>query len=107
MTIVLSKLEPRLEKAETILIQELDDFTEILFFSKGQIDIGFEINRKKYYVLRKKRSIVIGDHACTFNHTSKYIYKTHTQCEGFSIRKKHWQDILGESAFKEITGQLK
>ena len=35
MTSFLKELEPRIEEADTILIQELDDFPEILFFMKG------------------------------------------------------------------------
>ena len=54
MTDVLRNLEPRAEPKDTILFYELDDFTEILFFNKGQCDIGFEINRKKHYVLRQR-----------------------------------------------------
>ena len=90
MTEILMSLEPRREMPETILFNELDDFTEIMFFSVGKVDIGFEINRKKMYCLRKQKSIVIADHGCTFNHKSNFIYKTKTQCEGYSIRKLNW-----------------
>jgi hypothetical protein len=87
---VLIKLEPRREEKDKIIFYELDDFTEILFFCKGKVDIGFELNRKKFFVLRKGCGVVVGDHGCTFNHTSNYIYKTHSDCEGFSIRKLEW-----------------
>jgi hypothetical protein len=53
MTAVLSALEPRKEAADTLLLRELDDFREIIFFLTGQCDMGFEINKKKYFVLRK------------------------------------------------------
>lgn len=79
-----------MEPKEQILFNELDDFTEVLFFNKGQVDVGFEINRRKHFVLRQKKAIIIGDHGCTFNNKSSFIYKTHTQCEGFSIRKNFW-----------------
>jgi hypothetical protein len=46
-------LEPRFVEKNQILFHELDDFTEIIFFNKGAIDLGFEINKKRYYVLRK------------------------------------------------------
>ena len=64
---LLKSLEPRKEIADTIIFHELDDFTEVLFFNKGQVDIGFEINRKKIYALRKTNTIIIGDQGCTFN----------------------------------------
>lgn len=94
MTEILRNLEPRAEPKDSILFYELDDFTEILFFNKGQCDIGFEINRKKHFVLRQRKSIIIADHGCTFNHKSNFIYKTYTTCEGFSIRKEHWLSIM-------------
>jgi len=42
---VLKKIVPRKEEANTILFKELDEITSVFFFSKGQVDIGFEINR--------------------------------------------------------------
>lgn len=98
-------LEPRLEERDVILLHELDDFSEVLFFIKGAIDIGFELNRKKYYVLRKKKHFIIGDHGCVFNHKSNYIYKTHLPCEGFSIRKNDWKNLLKD--YDEIAQQLR
>lgn len=105
MTDILRNLEPRAEPKDVILFYELDDFTEILFFNKGQCDIGFEINRKKHFVLRQRESIVIADHGCTFNHKSNFIYKTYTYCEGFSIRKEHWIHILKN--YEDLAMQLK
>ena len=49
---ILRSLEPRKEEAKTILYNELDEFVEVLFLYKGQVDIGFEINRKKTFVIR-------------------------------------------------------
>ena len=53
MVELLKNLDPRKELAETILINELDDFNEVMFFNVGTVDIGFEINKIKKYVLRK------------------------------------------------------
>ena len=46
MTQILSSLEPRRENGDTIIYYELDDFVEVLFFIKGEVDIGFEINKR-------------------------------------------------------------
>jgi myosin-crossreactive antigen len=105
MTDLIMCLEPRFEKSKTIIIYELEEFNEVLFFNSGSIDIGFEINRKKKFVMRKLNSIVIADHGCTFNHQSNFIYKTHSACEGYSIRKEKWNKLLSEET--EITQQLK
>jgi hypothetical protein len=106
MTFLLSKLEPRKEEADTIIFRELDDFPEILFFHSGHLDIGFEINKRKYFVLRKRKSITVGDHGCTFKHRCMYIYRTHTVCEGFSIRRQAWSVLLSQQD-QEIVSQLK
>lgn len=90
MTNILRSLEPRLEFEDTIIHEELDDMTEVLFFNKGIIDIGFEINRRKKFPLRKYASITIADQGCTFDLSSEFIYKAAKCCEGFSIRKNSW-----------------
>lgn len=60
MMAVVSKLEPRFELAHIILLNELDEVDEVCFFNVGQIDVGFEINRKQYFELRLRKSIIIG-----------------------------------------------
>lgn len=104
---ILMKLEPRKEEKDTIIFYELDDFCEILFFMRGAIDIGFELNRKRFFVLRKGAGVIIADHGCTFGHTSVFIYKTHSNCEGFSIRKLDWLSIMQKPELLPICEQIK
>jgi hypothetical protein len=87
---ILQALEPRCENSNEILINELDEQNEVLFFNNGTYEIGYEINRVKKYVLRFKDSNVIGAYQCTFNKRSMFIYKTVTVCKGYSIRKVNW-----------------
>ena len=49
---ILTHLEPRQELPGTIILNELDEVNDVLFFTTGQCDIGFEINRVQDYVLR-------------------------------------------------------
>lgn len=91
MISLLHALEPRIEMKETILINELDEQNEILFFNHGILEIGYEINRIKVYVLRFKGINVVGAHNCTFNKRSMFVYKTITDCKGYSIRKLKWK----------------
>lgn len=42
---MLMKLEPRYESENTIIIDELDEMTEIIFVYKGIINVGYEINK--------------------------------------------------------------
>ena len=104
MVDLLNSLEPRREYANVILFNELDDFTEIMFFNKGIIELGYELNRNKTFILRQKESIV-GDHGCLFNHKCSYIYRTYTTCEGYFIRKLAMKNILDR--YPEISEQLK
>ena len=97
MVQIFKYLDPRREFSDTIFVKELDDFSEIMFFNRGTVDIGFEVNRKVKFVLRKQNSIVIADHGCTFNHKSCFIYKAKTVCEGFAIKKLNWLKVLNSN----------
>ena len=63
---MLRNLSPRFEKKGEVLISELETFDEVLFMSKGKIDIGFEINKVPKMALRYEK-IVIGSYNCLFN----------------------------------------
>ena len=44
MLSILRNLEPRREENGVMVIRELDEFDEVIFFNSGIYDIGFEIN---------------------------------------------------------------
>ena len=94
---ILKSLEPRYEKKNTVIINELDAQDELLFYYNGTYCIGYEINRVKKYVLRFKDTNVIGAYQCTFNKRSIFVYKTITSCKGYFIRKLEWQKVLDEN----------
>lgn len=94
---ILSNLEPRFEEKEVELIRELDEFTEVYFFNRGTYEIGFEINHQPYFVLRYRNSNVIGAYGLTFNVRALFLYRTYSACQGFSIRKSNWFDILNNN----------
>lgn len=54
MMSLLSVLEPRKEEKNVIMSNELDEVNEVVFFTKGEYDVGFEINRERNYVIRYK-----------------------------------------------------
>ena len=64
---MLSKLEPRFEKKKTPIIDELDEFNEIIFVTIGTVFIGYEINKVKNYCIKYTDKCVIGAFGCTFN----------------------------------------
>jgi hypothetical protein len=100
---LLSSLEPRHEHAETIIFDELDEVNEVIFFHRGCVDLGFEINRFKHYVLRIKDDLLIGAYNLSANKRTKYIYKTGTVCTGFFIRRENWWEVLSNEEHKEIS----
>lgn len=69
----------------------------MFFVSHGVIDIGYEINRQRKFVLRFKHNVVIGSYNCTFNQRCIFVYRAKTECKGYFIRKQHWVDILNSN----------
>ena len=91
---VLQNLEPRHEHRGTMIFEELDDIREIIFIAKGQIDIGFEVNKQKRFAIRYTDRTLIGAYNCTFNIRAIFCYRATSDCEGFSIRKARWAKII-------------
>jgi hypothetical protein len=94
---ILQKLEPRLMARNQMIFEELDDINEIIFVQKGQVDIGYEVNKKKKFVIRYIDKTLIGAFNCTFNIRAIFCYLAKTDCEGFMIRKVDWMQILNDS----------
>ena len=106
---LLSILEPRREPANLVLFNELEEVNEVIFFIKGDYDVGFEINRESYFVIRYKnqqQANIIGAYGVTFNKRSKFIYKTATYCEGFFVRKTNWKTLIDDDDHTIISGHL-
>jgi uncharacterized protein YuzE len=53
----LYKLEPRREEKGVIIFDELDEVNEAIFIENGQVDVGFEINRKQQFVIRLSQDV--------------------------------------------------
>ena len=107
---LLSMLEPRREDKNVNIYNELDEVNEVYFFNHGDYDVGFEINRELYFVIRYKNSLsanIIGAYGVTFNKRSKFIYRTVTVCEGFSVRKTNWKTLMDDEDNTIIAGHLK
>lgn len=94
MNSLLTHLEPRRDSKHSILVDELDEFNEISFISKGQVVIGYEINKQRRYCIQFNDKCVIGAYGITFNKRAAFIYTALTHVEGFFIRKQEWLDIL-------------
>ena len=57
---MISSLEPRYFKTGEIIINELDEVLEFYFNLKGCFNVGYEINKRRYYRIKFGRSNVIG-----------------------------------------------
>ena len=49
---IILNLEPRHEHAGSVLFKELDEVNELIFISKGEVDVGYTLNGEVKYVLR-------------------------------------------------------
>ena len=90
MTEVLRSLQPRFERAGTIILEEMDECLEIVFVTGGCVAIGFEINKQRLYRLKLEEGAVIGGFNVTFYQRSNYIWKVMSDIEGFFIYKHVW-----------------
>ena len=91
---IMTYLEPRKADRQEILFEELEDIEEVLFFSKGSVDMGYEINKKKIFKLRFKNANLIGAFYAMFNRKTMFLCKASSECQGFSIRKSILHQIL-------------
>tara|TARA_B110000285_G_scaffold154438_1_gene172301 strand:+ start:997 stop:2052 length:1056 start_codon:yes stop_codon:yes gene_type:complete len=104
---LLKDLEPRQEDAYTMLFEELDEIREVIFIERGECDVGYEINKKKKFVIRYSTATVIGGFNCTFDKRAIFCYRTKTNCEGYSVRKANWMELISEENYPSIAATLK
>lgn len=88
MGAILRNLEPRKEEPDCVLVEELGEFNEVIFFMKGFYCVGYSINNQNHFYPELFSTNVIGAYGATFNKRALFMYKTKTQCEGFFIRKR-------------------
>jgi hypothetical protein len=90
------------------LVEELDEFTEVIFFMSGYYVIGYTINNKNEYLPEHYHLNVIGAYGVTNNRRALFIYKTSTICEGYFIRKKNWiNSVINGEDHQDIVLLLK
>lgn len=65
---------------------------EVTFITEGMVDFGYEINKIKRYVLRKKIS-VFGCYEVFNNKRCYFLIKAYTHCSGYFIRKSQFKDL--------------
>jgi len=67
---ILKHLEPREVEEDTLLLNELDEILEVIFFTKGIHKAGYRLNKKDIFVNVYKADIkghAIGTYGATFH----------------------------------------
>jgi len=95
---VVQNLEPIHHPKGVLLVGELDEVGEIIFAHKGEVGVGYEINKIKRIVLHFANSYVIGAFYATFNQRSDFVFSSTSEMESYFIRRYKWLEILEESA---------
>ena len=93
---IITHLEPRFEQAGAILLEENEEVNEILFILTGDVDVGYTIDREVKYVLRFQGRVMLAAYNATFNIRTIAAYRSHTDCAGYSLKKKVWEEIISD-----------
>ena len=75
-------------------MNECEEINEIFFVDRGEVAIGYELNKQKRFSLFKKDYCVIGGFNCLFDFTSEFIFYAKTDVHGNTIRQTNLKQIL-------------
>ena len=95
MVKVLLNLEPIKCERDTIILEELDECSEVIFLPDTSFLVGYSINKVPIFKIAQK-NVDIGSYGVTFNVRSHFIYKTSKVCSGYFIRKTNWLKIIND-----------
>ena len=87
---LLIEIEPVFIPADTTIFKELEEISEVIFVLKGNVHVGFEVNRKTKFVVQFTDKAIIGAFNCTFNKKTSFVYKSKTDVSGYMVRKRPW-----------------
>ena len=93
MVFFLRILEPIQLKKGMVLTKEMEQVNMTYFLMDGQIDVGYEVNLRKFFKIRYRGYFQIGGFECSYNRRSQVTYKSSKNSDGFFIRKKNWSAI--------------
>lgn len=101
---LVKKLEPRHFIINQIIHEELDEVNEFLFILKGNFDIGYEINKKKFYRIKFGPNNVLEAFNLHFRLRTQFVYRAGSAMNCFSYSKRNWNKLM--SQFPEFNRQL-
>ena len=99
-------LEPIRYDPQTIVMDELEDISSIVFIMDSEYHIGISIDRAQKFKIKMKNQD-IGAYGMTMGIKSDFIYKTTQQCHGYFIRHKRWDSIIKNDELDEVIEKVK
>ena len=93
---LIKNLEPRFFQGNQVIAEELDESLELYFVLKGTFDIGYEINKKKYYRIKFGPSNVIGAFNLTFHYRFQFAIRAGSSMHCLSYNKKNWFELMNQ-----------
>lgn len=97
----LCALEPIKYEPGTIVMDELEDISSIIFIMDAEYHIGVSIDRYQKFKIKMKNQD-IGAYGMTMGYKSEFIYKTTKTCDGYYIRHKKWMPIVENPDIEEV-----
>lgn len=102
---IMKALLPRRYFDGDIIYEELQEVLEMTFVQRGKYHVGYEINKKRKYVVSQAEGRVIGEYNVLFMQPSMHIYKCVEEIFGYALSRKSWMSI--EEDFENFANQLK
>ena len=99
-------LEPIRYEAGTIVMDELEDISSIVFIIDSEYHIGVSIDRVQKFKIKMKNQD-IGAYGMTMGHKCEFIYKTSKACDGYFIRHRKWMPIIENPDLEEVVEKVK
>ena len=59
----------------TLLYNQLEEISEVVFIEQGNIDVGFSVNNKEKWSLRLYDHSIIGAYNCIHSLKTSFMYK--------------------------------
>ena len=102
---IMKALLPRRYFEGDIIFEELQEVLEMTFVQRGKFHVGYEINKKRKFVVSLAEGRVIGEYNVLFMQPSMHIYKCTQEIFGYALSRRSWMDISAE--FEEFADELK
>ena len=102
---IMKSLLPRRYFEGNIIFNELQEVLEMTFVQTGQFQVGYEINKKRKFIVAHGEGKVIGEYNVLFMQPSVHIFKCTQEIYGYALSRRSWMQISEE--FEDFCEQQK